>query len=61
MPGEYSANIECWEIPPPPEKPSAARGHVPEKYNALLQSQLPVVIPLDVRDPVQVTLDVPKP
>jgi hypothetical protein len=60
VPGEYSVNIECWEVPPSPGDPHAAKSLVPGNYHALLQSQLPVVIPLDARGTVQVTLDVPK-
>ncbi len=61
VPGKYVVNIECWEVPPSPDNPVAAKSYLPTKYQSGMHSGFTVDVPADHRGALEVTFDVPKP
>jgi len=59
LPGSYSVNIECWEVPPSMGPGPPAVSAVPEKYQKGATSGFRVDVPVDARRIGDVVFDVP--
>ena len=60
VPGKYNLNLECWDVEPSMENPSAAKSFIPDTHLAGIKSGFKVDVQPDAKV-VKFDADVPKP